>query len=209
MQDYRRGLVVGEQTYGKGTVQNVRGLNDFMRQPTDDKLGLLKYTIAKFYRVTGSSTQHLGVTPDIQFPSAYSGSEFGESSRPSALPWDKISSAQYRPLDFVDDNLISTLTARHQNRLKTDQSMLDYQFDVNEIKESRKKKEVSLNYDVRKKEQEDRDQRRASRVKVGDSLKELEASKVVDRSLDELKDPYLKESIILLAEQIAARKKKG
>ena len=62
---------------------------------------------------------------------------------------------------------------------------------------------------MRKKEQEDREQRRASRVKVGDSLGELEASKVVDRSLDDLKDPYLKESIILLAEQIATKKKKG
>jgi len=209
IQDYRRGLVVGEQTYGKGTVQNVRGLNDFMRQPTEDKLGLLKYTIAKFYRVTGSSTQHLGVTPDIEYPSAYSGSEFGESSRPSALPWDKISSAEYEPLNFVDENLVATLTARHQKRLKTDQSMLDYQFDVNEVKESRKQKQVSLNFDTRKKEQENREQRRASRVKVGDSLGELEASKVVDRSLDDLKDPYLKESIILLAEQIAAKKKKG
>ena len=209
IQDYKRGLVVGEQTYGKGTVQNVRGLNDFMRQPTDDKLGLLKYTIAKFYRVTGSSTQHLGVTPDITFPSAYGGSEFGESSQPSALPWDKIASAQFQPVNFVDDRLIRTLTSRHQERLKTDQSLLDYQFDVNELKESRKLKEVSLNYEQRKKENEDRDQRRASRVKVGDSLSELEANKVKDRSLDDLKDPYLKESIILLAEQIAASKKKG
>lgn len=209
IQDYKRGVVVGEQTYGKGTVQNVRGLNDFMREPTDDKLGLLKYTIAKFYRVTGSSTQHLGVTPDIEYPSAYGRDEFGESSRPSALPWDKIAAAQYKPLDFVDKDLIGTLSARHKERLKTDQSLLDYQFDVNELQDSRKRKEVSLNFNKRKKEQEDREQRRASRVKVGDSLSELEASKVKDRSLDDLKDPYLKESIILLAEQIAARKKKG
>ncbi len=209
IQDYRRGVVVGEQTYGKGTVQNVRGLNDFMREPTQDKLGLLKYTIAKFYRVTGSSTQHLGVTPDIQFPSAYGGSEFGESSQPSALPWDKIASAQFTPLDFVDKDLISVLNKRHAGRLKTDQSMLDYQYDISVLKEARKLQEVSLNYDKRKKEQDEREQRRASRVKVGDSLSELEASKVKDRSLDDLKDPYLKESIILLAEQIAAKKKRG
>lgn len=209
IQDYRRGVVVGEQTYGKGTVQNVRGLNDFMREPTQDKLGLLKYTIAKFYRVTGSSTQHLGVTPDIQFPSAYGGSEFGESSQPSALPWDKIASAQFTPLDFVDRDLISVLNKRHAGRLKTDQSMLDYQYDISVLKEARKLQEVSLNYDKRKKEQDEREQQRASRVKVGDSLSELEASKVKDRSLDDLKDPYLKESIILLAEQIAAKKKRG
>lgn len=209
IQDYKRGVVVGEQTYGKGTVQNVRGLNDFMREPTDDKLGLLKYTIAKFYRVTGSSTQHLGVTPDIQFPSAYGGSEFGESSQPSALPWDKIASAQFTPLNFVDKQLISVLNKRHAGRLKTDQSMLDYQYDISVLQEARKLQQVSLNYDKRKKEQEAREQQRASRVKVGDSLSELEASKVKDRSLDDLTDPYLKESIILLAEQIAAKKKKG
>ncbi|MCE7992008.1 MAG: carboxy terminal-processing peptidase [Roseivirga sp.] len=209
IQDYKRGVVVGEQTYGKGTVQNVRGLNDFMREPTQDKLGLLKYTIAKFYRVTGSSTQHLGVTPDIQFPSAYGGSEFGESSQPSALPWDKIASAQFKPLNFVDNQLISILNKRHAGRLKTDQSLLDYQYDISVLKDARKLQEVSLNYDKRKKEQEDREQQRASRVKVGDSLSELEASKVKDRSLDDLKDPYLKESIILLAEQIAAKKKRG
>lgn len=209
IQDYKRGVVVGEQTYGKGTVQNVRGLNDFMREPTEDKLGLLKYTIAKFYRVTGSSTQHLGVTPDIEFPSAYGGSEFGESSQPSALPWDKIASAQFKPLDFVDKDLISVLNNRHAGRLKTDQSMLDYQYDISVLQEARKLQQVSLNYDKRKKEQEEREQERASRVKVGDSLSELEASKVKDRSLDDLKDPYLKESIILLAEQIAAKKKRG
>ncbi|GAB5523963.1 MAG: carboxy terminal-processing peptidase [Roseivirga sp.] len=209
IQDYKRGVVVGEQTYGKGTVQNVRGLNDFMREPTEDKLGLLKYTIAKFYRVTGSSTQHLGVTPDIEFPSAYGGSEFGESSQPSALPWDKIASAQFKPLDFVDNDLISVLNKRHSGRLKTDQSMLDYQYDISVLQEARKLQQVSLNYDKRKKEQEEREQERASRVKVGDSLSELEASKVKDRSLDDLKDPYLKESIILLAEQIAAKKKRG
>lgn len=209
IQDYKRGVVVGEQTYGKGTVQNVRGLNDFMREPTEDKLGLLKYTIAKFYRVTGSSTQHLGVTPDIEFPSAYGGSEFGESSQPSALPWDKIASAQFTPLNFVDSQLLSILNKRHAGRLKTDQSLLDYQYDISVLQDARKLQEVSLNYDKRKKEQEEREQQRASRVKVGDSLSELEASKVKDRSLDDLKDPYLKESIILLAEQIAAKKKRG
>ena len=209
IQDYRRGVVVGEQTYGKGTVQNVRGLNDFLRERSDDKLGLIKYTIAKFYRVTGSSTQHLGVTPDIEFPSAFSAKEFGESSQASALPWDKIGRAQFTPLDYVDQQLLTTLNVRHQSRLRTDQSLVDYQYDLEKLKSDRELQQVSLNYDTRKKQQEAREQERASRVKVGDSLGELEANKVVDRSLDELKDPYLKESIILLAEQIAARKKRG
>ncbi|OGU57359.1 MAG: tail-specific protease, partial [Ignavibacteria bacterium RBG_13_36_8] len=89
IQDYGRGIIIGEQTYGKGTVQNLMELNRFM--PTvRDKLGQLKLTIAKYYRVTGSSTQNMGVVPDILYPATVPHDEFGESSRPSALPWDKI-----------------------------------------------------------------------------------------------------------------------
>ena len=207
LQDYKRAVIVGEQTYGKGTVQNVRGLNDFLREPTEDELGLLKYTIAKFYRVSGSSTQHRGVSPDISLPSAFSAKEFGESSKPSALPWDKIPAAKFTPLNYVDNSLITKLQASHEKRLKTDQSLIDYQYDINELNKARAQTSVSLNYEVRKKEQEERDKKRDARVKIGDSLKEMGSSKVANGSLDELKDPFLKESIILLAEQVAAKKK--
>jgi len=209
IQDYKRGVIVGEQSYGKGTVQQVRGLNDFLRQSTGEDLGLMKYTIAKFYRVTGSSTQHRGVSPDIEFPSVYSAQEFGESSQPSALPWDKIDPTNFKPLNYVDNALLASLKKQHDQRMKEDQTLLDLQFDIAEMKKSRARKEVSLNYDVRKKEQEDLDQRRAARVKVGASLTELDANKVKDRSLDDIKDPYLKESIRLLADQIHAARKKG
>lgn len=209
IQDYKRGVIVGEQSYGKGTVQQVRGLNDFLRQSTGDELGLMKYTIAKFYRVTGSSTQHKGVTPDIQFPSVYSANEFGESSQPSALPWDKIAPTTFKPLNYVDNTMLASLKRQHDQRMKSDQLLLDLQFDIEELRKSRARKEVSLNYDVRKKEQEELDQRRAARVKVGASLTELNANQVKDRSLDDIKDPYLKESIRLLADQIQATKKKG
>lgn len=208
IQDYKRGVVVGEQTYGKGTVQNVRGLKEFLRQPEDEDLGLLKFTIAKFYRVTGSSTQHRGVTPDIEYPSVYSAQEFGESSKPSALPWDKIAAAPFKPMDFVDANMLSMLQQRHDERLKKDQTLLDLQYDIDELKKNRSQKEVSLNYEKRKKEQEDRKQRRDARVKIGASLSELEANKVQDRSLNDMKDAYLKESIKLLADQIQAGKKR-
>jgi carboxyl-terminal processing protease len=206
LQDYKRAVIVGEQTYGKGTVQNVRGLNDFLREPTTDELGLIKYTIAKFYRVTGSSTQHLGVSPDISFPSAFSAKEFGESSKPSALPWDKIPAAQFTALNYVDNNLINSLKKSHEMRLKTEQSLLDYQYDLRELNAARSLKSISLNYDIRKKELEDRDAKREARVKIGDSLNDIEMGKMVNRSLDDLKDPLLKESIVLLAEQIAAKK---
>lgn len=209
IQDYKRGIIVGEQSYGKGTVQQVRGLNDFLRQPEDENLGLMKYTIAKFYRVTGSSTQHRGVTPDIEFPAVYSAEEFGESSQPSALPWDKIDPTNFKPLNFVDNTMLSSLRKLHDQRMKQEQDLLDLQFDIEELRKSRDRKEVSLNIDVRKKEQEDLEQRRAARVKVGASLAELDAKEVKDRSLDDIKDPYLKESIRLLADQIHAARKKG
>lgn len=208
IQDYKRGVVVGEQTYGKGTVQNVRGLKEFLRQPDGEELGLLKFTIAKFYRVTGSSTQHRGVTPDIEYPSVYSAQEFGESSKPSALPWDKIAAAPFKPMDYVDANMLSMLQTRHNERRKKDQSLLDLQYDIEELKKNRSRKEVSLNYAQRKKEQDDRQKKRDARVKIGASLSELEANKVQDRSLDDMKDAYLKESIKLLADQIQAGKKR-
>jgi len=208
VQDYKRGVIVGEQTYGKGTVQNVRGINDFVNNEKDT-LGLIKYTIAKFYRVNGSSTQHLGVSPDVALPSAFDAKEFGESSRPSALKWDQIASAKYTPLDFVDNSMLDFLNKTNDERLKSDQSLVDLQTDIKDLKEARSKDVISLNYEVRKEERDTAEKKRAARVKVGASLNELEANKVKDRSLDDLKDPYLKESIILLAEQIAFAKKKG
>lgn len=212
IQDYKRGVIVGEQTYGKGTVQNVRGLEEFLRGESEDKLGLLKFTMAKFYRVTGSSTQHKGVTPDIEYPSVYSADEFGESSKPSALPWDKIASADYKPMNYVDRNMLSILQKQHNKRLKEDKSLIDLQYDIEQLRENRKRTVVSLNYDVRKKEQEDFEKKRAARelnatVKIGDSLDD--ASATAGRSLDDMKDAYLKESIKLLADQIQAKKKRG
>lgn len=212
IQDYKRGVIVGEQTYGKGTVQNVRGLEEFLRGESEDKLGLLKFTIAKFYRVSGSSTQHKGVTPDIEYPSVYSADEFGESSKPSALPWDKIASADFKPMNYVDRNMLSILQKQHNKRLKEDKSLIDLQYDIEQLQQNRKRTVVSLNYDVRKKEQEDFEKKRAARelnatVKIGDSLDD--ASATAGRSLDDMKDAYLKESIKLLADQIQAKKKRG
>ncbi|OEK06657.1 carboxy terminal-processing peptidase [Roseivirga misakiensis] len=212
IQDYKRGVIVGEQSYGKGTVQNVRGLEDFLRQKSEDKLGLLKFTIAKFYRVTGSSTQHKGVTPDIEYPSVYSADEFGESSKPSALPWDKIASADFKTLDYVDQNMLSMLEKRHKQRLKEDQTLIDLQEDISELRKNRARKYISLNYDERKKEQDDFEKRKRDRelkatVRIGDSLDDASSSN--GRSLADMKDAYLKESIKLLADQIVIKKKRG
>jgi carboxyl-terminal processing protease len=95
IQDYHRGYVVGQRTFGKGTVQNLIPLDRWSQRPVD---GQLTVTIGKFYRVTGESTQHRGVEPDIALPSPISLEEVGESSLHDALPWDRIAPAQFSPL---------------------------------------------------------------------------------------------------------------
>ena len=109
VQDYGRGLVIGSQTFGKGTVQALLPVNE----------GQLKLTIAKFYRISGQSTQHQGVIPDIQFPSAFDPKEIGESALDTALPWDQIRSLRYRPLDTPQAR-VAQLIDRHQARIASD-----------------------------------------------------------------------------------------
>ena len=113
IQDYGRGLVLGSQTFGKGTVQALRALNR----------GQLKITQAKFYRISGSSNQHQGILPDILFPSLFDESEIGESSLDNALIPDNIRPANYRPIRLTRQvilELTPNLRKNHQQRIKTD-----------------------------------------------------------------------------------------
>jgi carboxyl-terminal processing protease len=144
IQDYQRGIVVGGQTFGKGTVQSLISLDR----------GQLKITTAKFYRVSGESTQHKGVIPDISFPSFFDPMEDGESAMPNPLPWDKI--------DYVPHNgclnltkAISKLEKMHQKRILSDP---DFNYLVKKIEYYKSEKEqniLSINQEVRKKEFED------------------------------------------------------
>ena len=140
IQDYQRGLIIGEQTFGKGTVQTVDG---------DVGLGQLKYTTAKFYRVTGESTQHKGVNPDISFPSLIDFTTIGESSLDNALPWDTINAEEHRDYQLVKPYLFQ-LSKQHEARME---SSYDYKFLLQKIKlltEFRKTKSLSLNPEFRK-----------------------------------------------------------
>ena len=101
IQDYGRGIVIGEPTYGKGTVQNLVDLDKYARNK-DEKLGQLKFTIAQFFRINGDSTQHRGVVPDILLPTAQDDTERGERSLENALPWQQVASARYSPFDQSD-----------------------------------------------------------------------------------------------------------
>ncbi len=113
IQDYNRGIVVGSKhSYGKGTVQNVIDLNQFIRGNSYGDLGALKTTIQKFYRINGGSTQREGVRSDIVFPDRFSYLDMGERDEESAMPWDKIAPAKYQPLNANFENVIANSKKR-------------------------------------------------------------------------------------------------
>ncbi|MCC5793384.1 MAG: carboxy terminal-processing peptidase [Chromatiales bacterium] len=163
IQDYRRGVVIGQQTFGKGTVQNLLSLDNFApRNVPEPGLGQLTLTVAKFYRVTGESTQSRGVVPDIILPSAVDPDLVGESSRERALPWDKIASTRYEarePLDMA----IDLLTRHKQEQLQTDPDLLHLQEDIRAAAEIRARRTVSLNLEQRIAEREAQQTERLAR----------------------------------------------
>jgi len=141
IQDYERGVVIGQQTFGKGSVQNLFNLDRFMRAPG---YGQLTLTIGKYYRVTGGSTQHRGVIPDIELASLVDTATVGESTRDTALPWDQIEPTRFRAASSLDPE-IQRLAARHSERAAMDP---DYNFlldDVEAFSELRDRETVSLN----------------------------------------------------------------
>lgn len=198
IQDYKRGVVIGEQTFGKGTVQTVIDLNGRNRNK-EDKWGNLKLTFAKFYRVNGSSTQHLGVTPDITFPSAYSAKDFGESSMPSALPWDQISSSEYSEVDNVTPELLTALLKNYEQRLSNDPGLKDLVDEIEDVKIGRERKSVTLNELTRKAQIEEIEAKQAKRAKPDGAVIDLEYGGVKVKNLN-IDDQYLKEGLLILSE---------
>ena len=162
IQDYERGVIIGQQTFGKGTVQNLYSLDQYLRSENDKGFGQLTLTIGKYYRVTGESTQHRGVDPDIELPSHINAEVIGESVRDSALPWDTVPTTRFRagkPLDGT----IESLTTSHAERAKNDPNF-QYQLDViQSAEEILAQKTISLNIDARRKEREQDLQRRLER----------------------------------------------
>jgi len=200
IQDYERGVVLGEQTFGKGTVQSVIDLNRYLELPDDQKVGQLKITLQKFYRVTGSSTQHLGVDPDINFPSAFEAKEFGESANMSALPWDQIKSTKFDNTNDISEKLVSSLTNAYDKRLSTDPDLKELVAQTNELKETLSRRSVSLNEEVRKNEIEEAEKKK-SQLRLSGTPVSKEGDSLVDEL--EMKDKYLKEGVIILSEMIA------
>ena len=198
IQDYGRGLIIGQQTYGKGTVQNAHPLNYtiFGRKP---ELGQLNVTIGKYYRVTGESTQDRGVTPDISIPSLIDANEVGESTRDRALPWDHIEPAAFK----VEGDLKSTaamLQKLHDERTAGSADFRYLREDIAALDSIRNQKTVSLNLKTREAERKRLD---ASRLERENDLRAAHGEPPV-KSLEEIKDDASAGIILDEATQIAA-----
>ncbi|MGZ3874431.1 MAG: carboxy terminal-processing peptidase [Mucilaginibacter sp.] len=180
IQDYGRGLIIGTQTYGKGSVQNAidldRVINPSLLERATAALankpkktvtttgsqsvfGQLNLTIAKFYRITGSSTQHKGVMPDIQFPSVIPLDKYGEDTEPSAMPFDVIAKSAYGKVgDF--STVLPQLKKLHDQRMQTSPNYKFMLQDIADIKKHEAEKTVTLN-EQKLKEQRDADEKKA------------------------------------------------
>jgi len=190
IQDYRRGVVVGQRSCGKGTVQNLVPLSRWSARPVN---GQLTVTIGKFYRVTGESTQHRGVEPDVELASPISLKDIGESSLDDALPWDRIDRAEFRALDTRLPS-IAKLALEENARQSRDP---DYRWlveDIAALDRLRDQRSISLNLDKRKAERTQLEANRlarenARRVARSESplasIEDLDSSKQPDVVLDQ------------------------
>ena len=202
IQDYKRGVVIGENTFGKGTVQNLISLNQFVPK-VEDTLGQVKLTLAKYYRVNGSSTQHKGVSPDIKMPSPYTAKTFGESSYQRALEWDQIRSSDFKPSNYIDENVIASLNEKHEKRLKEEQYLRNLKNEVDEAVNQQSMYRISLNIDERKAENEKAIERRNAANELNEKISsDPELINKINTD-GEIKDPYLREGIVVLADLIA------
>jgi carboxyl-terminal processing protease len=167
IQDYGRGLIIGESSFGKGTVQSMVNL-DLIARNAKPQFGELKMTVAQFFRINGGTTQLRGVTPDIALPAIFDGENFGESSYDNALPWEQIKAADYTPAADLKARIPALLTL-HQARVKKDKDFQDLQEDLAEIKLQRGKNTVSLNEAARRKERDTQEARLATREARADA----------------------------------------
>ena len=181
IQDYRRGLVVGSVTYGKGTVQQLQDLNRFI--PGDADSGQLKLTVDKFYRVSGSSTQNKGVAPDITLPALVDPTQVGESTNDSALPWDEIPHADYSALHSGLDKALPQLTDLHTTRTTKDADWHLFMDGLHQMEAQRAETSVSLVLTERKKQQADDDAKGLTLANAWRKLKGLPPATTLEAAL--------------------------
>jgi carboxyl-terminal processing protease len=168
IQDYGRGVIIGEPTFGKGTVQNLINL-DNMARSEDTQLGQLKLTMAQFYRVVGGSTQNKGVIPDIRLPTAGDPDEYGESALDFAMPWAQIDPTEYEPVADLEP-LIDLARHRHEMRLESDEELVALVEDLAEWEADSHRESISLLESERRQEMEEAEARRAERFGADDGM---------------------------------------
>ncbi len=230
IQDYGRGLIIGENSFGKGTVQTVISL-DQMARSEKPQYGDLKMTVAQFFRVNGGTTQLRGVTPDIAYPSFTDAESYGESSYDNALPWVQIKPANYHAIGNLKD-VQGMLQVRHEMRIAKDKEFQFIKEDIAEFKKQKEKKVISLNEEERRAERDLREAKNKEReairatldgkTKVGgkadanklptqdDGLQGGERSLAVELAAEkaskEAKDVYLIEAAHILSDEIELAK---
>ena len=206
MQDYHRALIVGGQTFGKGTVQTVQPLNH----------GELKLTLAKFYRVSGQSTQHQGVIPDISYPAEVDTKEIGESALPEAMPWDSIRAAVNPDMNPFKP-FLAELKARHEGRTHEDPDFVFTRDRLALTQELTHETTISLNEEKRRAQQERIEKRQLAlentlrEAKGEEPLAKLEKEDettphVEDKKIKPEDDAYLSESGRILLDYLGLHK---
>ena len=215
IQDYGRGVIIGEQSFGKGTVQSVVNLDSLVRNDKP-KFGELKMTVAQFFRINGGTTQLKGVTPDVSLPSMTNVEDFGESSFDNALPWTQIKAADFNPAGNLKE-LVPILVTKHDARISKDKDFKYLLEDISEVKALTSRNLVSLNEAKRRKEREAQDLRLASRDPDGkkanaktntqdDGLnsneRNLSKDLELEKSRKDNKDIYLNEAANILGDEV-------
>jgi len=215
IQDYGRGLIIGERSFGKGTVQTMIDLDQIAKNDKP-KFGELKLTIAQFFRINGGTTQLRGVTPDIPFPTMTDDEDFGESSFDNALPWVQIKAADYSPVGNLEQ-LVPNLLKRLEIRVKNDK---DYQYlleDVAEFKQLRKKNQISLNEAERRKERDVQEAKLKARKTGQEAPDDISSSRddglqadernlsndlTAEKARKDAKDVLLNEAVHVLSDEV-------
>ena len=207
MQDYNRAIIVGQQTFGKGTVQQSRSLN-FVYDLDKDPLGYIQYTIQKFYRINGGSTQLKGVDADIKFPEIINAAKTGESFEDNALPWDKIPAESYQEAGHARD-AVETLTQKHEERVAKNPEFIVVNEDIAIRKERDERKFMSLNLAERQKENKEDEERRLKNLNERFKREGKKTLKDIDALPKDYEAPdfYLKETEQMMVDWLEIDKK--
>jgi carboxyl-terminal processing protease len=205
IQDYHRGAIIGQNTFGKGTVQNLVPLDRWSDEPVD---GQLTVTIGKFYRVTGESTQHRGVVPDVVLPSPIDPKEVGEADQPDSLPWDRISGVPFKTSTGMSAvPSIAQLESDETARTAHDPNYQWLAADIDSINAERTEHTVSLNLTARREERtrDDKtllalDNKRRAALGLQPPLTNVDQ---IDKGKDKIPDVIMDQAADIMADMIA------